>query len=154
MTNDVENIIISNENEKTELTYAENKAYELYKEIWKFLMYIKENDFNIIRIQFSYNSDNNFGYINKSQGITYTMFSDQSFSQWHSYYEGCTCHYINLLFNTNIDMKLFFKLIAADNFYYDYLDDDNPVLVCIDVQKEQIEKRIQETLIRNKILKK
>lgn len=153
MTNDVEQIILKNE-EQNELTYAENKAYMLYKEIWKFLINIKENDFNMIRINFSYNLDNNFGYINKSQGITYTMFCDQSFFKWHNYYEGCTCHYINLLFNTNIDMQLFFKLIADDGFYCDYLDDANPVLVCIDINKNQIEKRIQETLLKNKILKK
>ena len=51
-------------------------------------------------------------------------------------------------------MRLFFKLISMDDFYYNYLDDQNPVLVCIDIKKEQIEKKINETLIKNKILKK
>lgn len=62
MTNDVEKIIINNEKEK-KLTYAENKAYMLYKEIWKFLLYIHNENFDTIRINFSYRKNNDFGYI-------------------------------------------------------------------------------------------
>ena len=153
MTNDVERIILDDVLQN-ELNYAENKAYMLYKEIWKFLLYIKNEEFNLIRISFCYDIDNNFGYIKKNEGITYTKFKEKSFSQYHNYYEGCSMHYINLLFNTNIDMKLFFKLITMDNFYYNYSDDCAQVRVYIDVKKDQIERKINETLLKNKILKK
>ena len=137
MTNDVEKIILDFF-KKNELTYSENKAYMLYKEIWKFLLYIKDEEFNLIRISFCYDIDNNFGYIVKNEGITYTKFKENSFSQYHNYYEGCSIHYINLLFNTNIDMVLFFKLISMDGFCYNYSKDCTHVKVYIDVKKEQI----------------
>lgn len=152
MTNDVEKIIIDNEEEQV-LNYAENKAYMLYKEIWKFLLYVRNNNFDTIRINFSYRKDNEYGYVNKQAGITYTMINNNEIQKWHNYYHGCTNHYIDVLFNTNIDMKLFFKLIAMDDFSCNYLDDGiPPVLVCIDITKEQIEKKINETLVKNKIL--
>jgi len=153
MTNDVEKIILENI-EKNELTYAENKAYMLYKEIWNFLLYIKDENFDMIRISFSYKLLDDFGYIDKNKGLLYTEFNNnKTFLQYRSYYPGCTCHYINLLFNTIIDMRVFFKLITIDGFHYNLLDDTNPVLVCIDVKKEQIEKKINEVLLKNKILK-
>ena len=104
-------------------------------------------------INFSYNLDQGYGYINKSKGITYTIFNKKNFSQYYNFYEGCEFHYINILFNTNVDMNLFLKLITIDEFHYNLLDDTNPVLVCIDVKKEQIEKKINEVLLKNKILK-
>jgi len=155
MTNDVEQIIIENI-EKKELTYAENKAYMLYKEIWKFLLYVNTYEFDSIRINFSYRQESNNGYINKQPGITYTMIRKDCCEKppkWHNYYEGCENLYIDILFNTNIDMRLFFKLISLDDFYFSTLDDDNPVLVCIGVKKEQIERKINEVLLKNHILK-
>ena len=155
MTNDVEQIILKNE-EQNELTYAENKAYMLYKEIWNFLLYANTFEFDFIRINFSYRKDGDWGYIKKQTGIRYTMVDiiNQKTSKWYNYYQGCENLYIDILFNTNIDMRLFFKLISMDGFYYSYLDEESPVLVSIDVKKEQIEKKINETLIKNKILKK
>ena len=52
----------------------------------------------------------------KESELTYTQLKDKSFSQFYNYYSGCYMHYINVLFNTNVDMKLFFKLISMKWF--------------------------------------
>lgn len=75
-------------------------------------------------------------------------------SKWHNYYQGCENFYIDILFNTNIDMSLFFKLIKLDGFYYNYLFNDNYVSVFLNITKKQIDNKIEETLLKNKILKK
>lgn len=152
MTNSVEKLII-NGKEKQELDYAQNKSYMLYLEIWKFLLYIKDFDFNFIRIAFSYKVDDRYGYLRKQNGIKYTKFRDNDFSMYDTYYEGCEFHYINLLFNTNIDMDLFFKLISFDGFVTTINKTENAILVYLDITKTQIHKNIEETLLKNKILK-
>lgn len=151
MTNSVEQLIIKGKEEK-KLTYAENKAYMFYYEIWKFLLYIKDSNFDFIRVTFSYKQDGEYGYLNKENGIRYTKFRDNAFVQYNNYYEGCVHHYINILFNTNIDMDLFFKLISLDGFVTTINKTGNSISVYTDITKMQLQDKIEEALLKNKIL--
>ena len=80
------------------------------------------------------------------------MTGDNVNSIWNTYY-GSDNFYIKNIINTSIDYKLLFRLLSSDGFYIDYLDDANPILVCIDIGKYQVENIIKEVLLRNKVLK-
>ena len=46
-----------------------------------------------------------------------------------------------------------FKLLHEDDFYVNYLDDDNKMLVYVEISKYDIEKCIKSTLLRYKVLR-
>ena len=152
MTGEVEKIILENvKSEKT--SYSENVAYLAYKEIWKFILYIKGFDFTTIKIRFNVDKIIDIYSINETDGIKYEVEGKEINGAWNTFYENCNHYNIKNILKTSIDIKLLFRLLHEDGFYVNYLDDDNKILVYIEINKYDIEKCIKSTLLRNKVLK-
>lgn len=165
MTNEVEKLILKDVKNNSEIKHEEKVAYLAYKEIWKFILFARQYNFNNISIDFNcninsvridsgYNLNNEYS-IDKKEGIHFSINdidnSDVK-AKWNTFY-GSNENTIKNILNTEIDIKLLFKLLYEDGFYINYLDDDDPMLVHIEITKYDIEKCIKSTLLRNKVLK-
>ena len=153
MTNEVEQIILDNIEEKKELEYKEKVAYKAYMELWKFLLYVHQFDYKTASIKFNINAFDGSYSINESDGITFEIKGEDTSSRWSTFHEGSDIFHIKNILNTSIDYRLLFKLLYEDGFYINYLDDDNPILVHIEIDKYKVNKIINSTLLKNKVLK-
>ena len=153
MTNEVEQIILEKNNNKKELEYKEKVAYKAYMEIWKFLLFVHQFDYKSTSIRFNINNYDGSYSINESDGIIYEIKDNEPSSRWNTYHEGSDTFHIKNILNTSIDYRLLFKLLYEDGFYINYLDDDNPILVYIEIDKYKVDKIIKSTLLKNKVLK-
>ncbi len=152
MTNEVEKIILEDvSNDK--ISYQENVAYLAYKEIWKFILHIKDCDFTTIKIRFNVDRILDICSINETDGIKYEVEGKEVNGTWNTYYEGSNHYNIKNIMKTSIDINLLLRLLYEDGFYINHLDDDNKMLVYIEIKKYDIEKCIRSTLLRNKVLK-
>lgn len=152
MTNEVEKIIL--ENVKSEkLSYSENVAYLAYKEIWNFILCIKDFEFTTLKISFSIDKILDIYSINETDGIKYEVEGKEINGVWNTYYEGSNSYNIKNILKTSIDINLLFRLLHEDGFYVNYLDDDNKMLVYVEISKYDIEKCIKSTLLRYKVLR-
>jgi len=153
MTSEVEQIILDNNQVKTELNYKEKVAYKAYKEIWKFLLYIRQFKYENVSIRFNINNSNGLSSIIESDGIVYEIKGNGIWSKWNTYHEGSDIFHIKNILNTTIDYNLLFKLLKEDGFNIYYLDDTSPLLVYIETNKNNVEKIIKSTLLKNKVLR-
>lgn len=152
MTNDVEQLIINNE-EPTKLTQSQWYTYVLYQELWKFIIFAKDMDFTNLIIKFSFTQIDKRGIIYKNSGINYQLINENGQQNWQTYYEECNKYIIDSIFPNDININLLFKLLSFDGFNISIFDKTNPKLAVIEISKEQIEEKIEETLLKNKILK-
>lgn len=166
MTNEVEKLILKENKDNSKIKHSEKIAYLAYKEIWKFILFAKKYNFYNISINFncninSFRIDSNHNLINeysidKRKGINFSIsindIDDTNIKiNYNTTYDNK--HNLKNILNTEIDIKLLFKLLQEDGFYINYLDDDDPMLVHIEITKYDIEKCIKSTLLRNKVLK-
>jgi len=152
MTNDVEQLIISNEH-PTKLTQTQWYTYVLYEELWKFIIFAKDIDFTNLVIKLYFSSLNNCGKLYKNEGINYQLISNKGQQKWQTYYEGCNKYIIDSIFLNNFNINLLFKLLSFDGFNISVFDEINQNLVVLEISKEKIEEKIEETFLKNQILK-
>lgn len=132
-------MILKRNNSNIKLNARENNTYMLYKDIWKFILNVYDNNFNVVHLKFNVNDFK----IDPNYGIKY-KFDD-------NYYEDCFIKNDDL-YDFDIDVYLLFKLLYGDGFDVYYLD-DGPILIDIGVFKCDIEKNIESILLKNKALK-
>ena len=152
MTNEVEELILNDITESV-LNISEKNAYLLYKELWKFIIFASKYDYNKLSIRFNVIKRNNCNYLNKQFGIRYELDGNDFIGNWKSFYDDCDRESIIKVLNTNIDIRLLFRLLSEDEFFYDYLDDED-MLVYIETDKYKLNKKVESVLLKNKILKR
>ena len=153
MTNEVEKLIIENSEESNYIAYEQSNAYLLYKEIWKFILSVNNCDYKNLLIKFVAVKSENKYFIPKSNGISFELIGNGFKYSWDTFYNGCEEYDIKNLLNTNIDIKLFFKLLYMDGFDCDCFEDEN-YMVYINIDKYTVNKNINNIQLKNKILKK
>lgn len=136
---------------KYELDKIKENTCELYKEIWKFLIYSKKFDYDNMGIRFNIINVLGDYYLSKEHGIEYIMSGSEKY-HWCNYYDGCNVKKIDSLFNKIVDYKLLIKLFDLDGFDCSYFDDE-PILIHINVKKENLKKELNK-MYNNKKLKK
>lgn len=135
MTNEVEQMILKRSNINSEIDDVKLNTYNLYKDIWEFILNIYDNKFNTINLKFFVNNSK----IDLAYGIKYKIDNNT--------YDKCF-----ISNNDKIDVYLLFKLLRNDGFYVYYYD-DGPILIKVEINKYDIEKNIENVLLKNKVLK-
>lgn len=154
MTNEVEKLILINNNEDSKLNSAQKVTYLFYKEIWKFLLFVNNYDYNVLNIQIDIFKNNDSYLISDKFGIRYQLIGSNFKTYYNTYYIGCNKDGINSVLNADIDLRLLYKLLYLDGFDYDYLSDDDNFKLYININKYNVRKVIESVMIKNKILKK
>ena len=154
MTNEVEKLIIEQKNKKP-LKYDRSIAYLFYKEIWKFLLIMNKYEYKNAFISFQIHKKDNTYCIYKSEGIKFEIEINDFKSGWAvNYYENCEPYHIKNILNTSIDFRLLIRLLCVDGFNCDFFSEDNVYTVQISINKYTVNQIINQTLLKNKILKK
>ena len=152
MTNEVEKLILDT-HEKPKLEYSDLIAYNFYKEIWKFLLFANDYDYNEIKINFNILKREN-NYVSKCNGINYEVIGEGFKYTWKTFYDGCEDYYIESILNTNINDLLLKKLLKKDNFNVSVIENSYLKTYNINISKTQVLELIDYILIKNKVLNK
>lgn len=154
MTNEVEELILEKNSKELEINYSKQKAYNFYKMIWKYILNNKKYNYNYINVSFKAKKIDNEYYIEQSNGINYEVTGIGFKFNNHTYFEGCNNTYIENLLNTNIDLQLLLDLIISDEFAYMLTRDNEGFSIKIFIEKNIVDKTINNVLIKNKVLKR
>ena len=114
MTNEVEKLILNNNNEDSKLNSAQKVTYLFYKEIWKFLLFVNNYDYNVLNIQIDIFKNNDSYLISDKFGIRYQLIGSNFKTYYNTYYIGGNKDGINSILNADIDLRLLYKLLYLE----------------------------------------
>lgn len=154
MTNEVEELILTKYNKKEEINYSKHIAYKFYKIIWKYILRNDVYDYKFINISFKAKQIGKEYYINQSDGVNYEVIGDSFKFYNQTYFKGYNNTYVENVLNTNIDLQLLLDLLVSDEFAYMMTKENDGFSIKIFIEKNIVEKTINNILTKNKVLKR
>jgi len=153
MTNDVENLILNNIKHEN-ITFKEQISCMIYKVIWGFIIEMIKFEPDDIKISFKIKKIGNEYYIMDYSDIKYSFNIKDETKIYYGYYEKSDLYNSNLIIKSMFDLKSLYSLLESDNFKYNLTNFNNYIVLNVLIDKDIINKIINNILLKNGKVKK